>query len=118
MIEATERMTGKQNNPATNRHFELEIKTLLQNAPRDAHKLEALLKAKGRLLKLLIYIGYLPHSEWHYQVKIVFHLSRRVLYIFTSIIFSATVFKMVKLQCQPKRYFVVLKTDVTKLLNS
>jgi hypothetical protein len=55
MIEATERMTGKQNNPATNRHFELEIKTLLQNAPRDAHKLEALLKAKGRLLKLLIY---------------------------------------------------------------
>jgi methyl coenzyme M reductase beta subunit len=47
MIEANERMIRQQNNPATNRHFELEIKTL-QNAPRDADKLERLLKVKER----------------------------------------------------------------------
>ena len=43
MIESSERMIGEQNNnPAINKHFELRIKTL-QNAPRDADKLEALL---------------------------------------------------------------------------
>jgi hypothetical protein len=37
MIEASQKMIGEQqnNNPAVNRHLELEIKTL-QNAPRDA----------------------------------------------------------------------------------
>jgi len=35
-------------NPAINRHLELEIKTLLQNAPRDVDKLERLLKVKER----------------------------------------------------------------------
>jgi hypothetical protein len=34
-------------NPAVKRHYELEIKTL-QNAPRDADKLEWLLKKKER----------------------------------------------------------------------
>jgi hypothetical protein len=35
-------------NSAINRHFELEIKTLLQNAPRDEDKLERFLKVKER----------------------------------------------------------------------
>jgi hypothetical protein len=34
-------------NPATKRHLELQIKTL-QNAPRDAEKLERLLQSKRR----------------------------------------------------------------------
>jgi hypothetical protein len=43
MIESSQRMIWEQNNnPAVNKHFELQIKTL-QNAPRDADKLEALL---------------------------------------------------------------------------
>jgi hypothetical protein len=43
-------MIGEQNNnPAINKHFKLQIKTLLQNAPRkNADKLEALLEAKER----------------------------------------------------------------------
>ena len=40
-------MIGEQDIVAMNRHFKLEIKTL-QNAPRDAKKLERLLKAKQR----------------------------------------------------------------------
>ncbi len=51
MIEASQKMINEKNNPAVNKHFELEIKTL-QNAPRDADKLEALLKAKEREKKL------------------------------------------------------------------
>ena len=52
MIEASERMIivnsqGEQNNPAINRHFELEIKTL-QTAPKGEDKLEQPLKAKER----------------------------------------------------------------------
>jgi hypothetical protein len=44
MIESSERIIGEQNNnpAAVNKHFELQIKTL-QNAARDADKLEALL---------------------------------------------------------------------------
>jgi hypothetical protein len=38
-------MIGQENNPAVNKHFKLQIKTL-QNAPTDADKLEQLLKAK------------------------------------------------------------------------
>jgi hypothetical protein len=45
MIESSERIVGEQNNTALNRHLKLEIKTL-QNAPRDADKLERLFKAK------------------------------------------------------------------------
>jgi hypothetical protein len=59
MIEASQRMitinTCNQGmeggwgglNPATERHLELQIKTL-QNAPRDPDELERLLKAKRR----------------------------------------------------------------------
>jgi hypothetical protein len=48
MIEASQRMIiinsqGGGINPAINRHFELEIKTL-QNAPRDEDKLERFCK--------------------------------------------------------------------------
>jgi hypothetical protein len=48
MIDASQRMIRKQNNPATNRQFELEIKTLLQNAPIDAGKVEFTFKNKKR----------------------------------------------------------------------
>ncbi len=51
MIEASKRMIREQqnNNPALNNYFKLQIKTLLQNAPRDAaDKLERLLKVKER----------------------------------------------------------------------
>jgi hypothetical protein len=42
-IETTSSIMQKQNNnPATNRHLKLQIKTL-QNTPREADKLEALL---------------------------------------------------------------------------
>ena len=41
-------MIREQNNPVINKHFELEIKTLLQNAPRDTDKLQQLLKKKER----------------------------------------------------------------------
>jgi hypothetical protein len=49
MIEASQRMINKQNkSPPVNEHFKLQIKTLLQNAPRDADKLERLLKLKKK----------------------------------------------------------------------
>jgi hypothetical protein len=52
MIEASQRMItinsqGEGMNPATKKQLELQIKTL-QNAPRDADKLERLLKVKLR----------------------------------------------------------------------
>jgi hypothetical protein len=54
MIDASQRMLAINNegelegiDPATKRHLKLEIKTL-QNAPRDADKLERLLKVKQR----------------------------------------------------------------------
>jgi hypothetical protein len=52
MIEASQRMIrvnsqGEGMNPAIKRYYELQIKTL-QNAPRDAEKLEWLLKKKER----------------------------------------------------------------------
>jgi hypothetical protein len=48
MIDASQRMINEQlNSPAVNEHFKLQIKTL-QNAPRDPHKLERLLKIKRR----------------------------------------------------------------------
>jgi hypothetical protein len=60
MIESSQRMIvinsqGEGMNPAINRHFELEIKTL-QNAPRDAEKLEWLLKKKERAKEEAMYI--------------------------------------------------------------
>jgi hypothetical protein len=54
MIEASQRMTtinskGKLGgiSPVINRHYELQIK-ILQNAPRNADKVERLLKSKER----------------------------------------------------------------------
>jgi hypothetical protein len=48
MIEASQKMINEQlNSPPVNEHFKLQIKTL-QNAPRDADKLERLLKVKRR----------------------------------------------------------------------
>jgi hypothetical protein len=38
----------QNNNPAINRYLELETKTLLQTAPRDADKLKAPLQVKER----------------------------------------------------------------------
>jgi hypothetical protein len=60
MIEASQRMItinsqgdgvakdGGAMNPVMKRHLELEIKTLLQNAPRNSEKLERLLQVKER----------------------------------------------------------------------
>lgn len=60
MIDASQRMItmnsqgeeeGREGwgiNPAIKRHLELEIKTLLQNAPRDEDKLRRLLEVKQR----------------------------------------------------------------------
>jgi hypothetical protein len=55
MIEASQRMITINSqgelggiNPAIKKHYELQIKTLLQNAPRDPDKLEQLLKRKER----------------------------------------------------------------------
>src|SRR5919108_4230598 len=45
---AKEEKQGEGINPAINRHLELQIKTLLQNAPRDPDKLERLLRIKER----------------------------------------------------------------------
>jgi uncharacterized protein (DUF1778 family) len=47
MIEASQSIIKEQNNLIINKHFKFQIKTL-QNAPRDADKLERLLKAKER----------------------------------------------------------------------
>jgi hypothetical protein len=53
MIEASQRMItinsqGEGINPAINRHLELEIKTLLQNAPIDAGKVRSTFESKGK----------------------------------------------------------------------
>jgi uncharacterized protein (DUF1778 family) len=49
MIEASQKiMINEQHvNPAVNEHFKLQIK-MLQNTPRDADKLERLLKIKEK----------------------------------------------------------------------
>jgi hypothetical protein len=48
MIEASQKMINEQlNSLSVNEHFKLLIKTL-QNVPRDAEKLERLLKVKER----------------------------------------------------------------------
>jgi hypothetical protein len=43
-------------NPVIKKHYELQIKTLLQNAPRDADKLERLLKIKQRQKEEAMYM--------------------------------------------------------------
>jgi hypothetical protein len=65
MIEASQRMITINSqggelgeiNPVIKRHFELQIKTLLQNAPRrDPDKLERLLKIKERQKEEAMYM--------------------------------------------------------------
>jgi hypothetical protein len=49
MIEASQKMINEQkNSPPVNEYFKLQIRTLLQNAPRDADKFEQFLKVKER----------------------------------------------------------------------
>jgi hypothetical protein len=43
-VESNQRMTGKENSEAINKHFELQIQTL-QNAPRVADKLKVLFES-------------------------------------------------------------------------
>jgi len=51
LIEASQKMINEQNSSLpVNEHFKLQIKTL-QNAPRDADKLERHLKVKERKRK-------------------------------------------------------------------
>jgi hypothetical protein len=48
----SEGMLNQQNNLITNKDLELQIKTFLQNAPRDPDKLERLLRLKkGKRMK-------------------------------------------------------------------
>ncbi len=57
MIEASQKMINEQlNSPPVNEHFKLQIKTL-RNAPRDADKLEQLLKVKRRQKEKAMHIG-------------------------------------------------------------
>jgi hypothetical protein len=56
MIDASQKMINEQNNPIVNKHYELQIKTLLQNAPRDADKLEQLLRLKERQKEEAMYM--------------------------------------------------------------
>jgi hypothetical protein len=56
MIEASQKMINEQlNSRPVNEHFKLQIKTL-QNAPRDADKLERLLKVKERQKQEVMYM--------------------------------------------------------------
>jgi hypothetical protein len=82
MIEASQRMLRINNqdelggiSPPLKRYLELEIRTL-QNAPRDAEKLERLLKAKERQKEEAIHI---EDTEWLVTeeietLKVVLHL--------------------------------------------
>jgi hypothetical protein len=73
-------MIGEQNNnPAINKHFKLQIKTFLQNAPRkNADKLEALLKAKERQKEEAIQIEYTQ------RLVIEIEMLKVVLYLLVS----------------------------------
>jgi len=69
MIEASQRMINEQNNLIVNKHFELQIKTLLQNAPiRDADRLERLLKRKQREKEEAMYMED-THKDWLQKLK-------------------------------------------------
>jgi hypothetical protein len=43
-VESSQRMTGKENTEAINKHFDLQIQTL-QNVPRVADKLKVLFES-------------------------------------------------------------------------
>jgi methyl coenzyme M reductase beta subunit len=84
MIEASQRMITINSqgelggmNPAIKRHLELEIKTL-QNAPRDADKLERLLKIKERQKDKAMYMEDTQRLVTEIEMlKVVLYLVRR-----------------------------------------
>ena len=84
MIEASQRMlTGNSQetlgglSPPQKRHLELEIETL-QNAPRDAEKLEKLLKAKQRQKEEAMHIEDTQRSVTEIEMlKVILYLVSR-----------------------------------------
>jgi hypothetical protein len=79
MIEASQEIItmgsqGEGMSPPMKKHLELEIKTL-QNAPRDAEKLERLLKAKKRLKEEAMHIEDTQRLVTEIEMlKVVLHL--------------------------------------------
>jgi hypothetical protein len=78
MIEASQRMINEQlNSPPVNEHFKLQINTL-QNAPRDADKLEWLLKKKERAKKETMHMEDTQRLVTEIEMlKVVFYLVSR-----------------------------------------
>jgi hypothetical protein len=84
MIEASQRMLKVNSqetlgglSPPQKRHLELEIKTL-QNAPRDAEKLEKLLKAKQRQKEEAMHIEDTQRSVTEIEMlKVILYLVSR-----------------------------------------
>jgi hypothetical protein len=84
MIEASQRMLTVNSqetlgglSPPQKRHLELEIKTL-QNAPRDAEKLEKLLKAKQRQKEEAMHIEDTQRSVTEIEMlKVILYLVSR-----------------------------------------
>jgi hypothetical protein len=66
---------GEGKSPPMRRHLELEIKTL-ENAPRDADKLEQLLQVKRRQKEEAMYIADTQRlvTEEIEMLKVVLHL--------------------------------------------
>jgi hypothetical protein len=78
MIDASQRMIREGNNRIVNEHLELEIKRLLQNAPRDVDKLEVLLKVKERQKAEVIHIEDTQRLVTEIEMfRVVLHLVRR-----------------------------------------
>jgi hypothetical protein len=64
-------------NPSTKRHLELQIKTL-QNAPRDADKLERLLRTKQRQKEVAMHIEDTQRLVTEIEMlKVVLYFVRR-----------------------------------------
>jgi hypothetical protein len=84
MIDASQRMLTVNSqgelgglSPPQKRHLELEIKTL-QNAPRDAEKLEKLLKAKQRQKEEAMHIEDTQRSVTEIEMlKVILYLVSR-----------------------------------------
>jgi hypothetical protein len=77
MIEPSQRMmiNEQHNSSIVNNHFKLQIKTLLQNAPRDPDKLERLLKVKQRQKEEAMYIEDTERLVTEIEMlKVVLHL--------------------------------------------
>ena len=72
------KMINEQNNPIVNKHYELQIKTLLQNAPRDPDKLERLLRIKQRQKEEAPYMEDTQKLVTEIEMlKVVLYLMRR-----------------------------------------